>query len=125
MTQGDAINQDRIVSKIIGDEAILLDVHTGYCYSFNVSATDIWKALNRNVNIEKIAKGLAEAYQVPEAAAQKDLDRFLKSLMKENILKSMPKGKSHDFQVKQKQKKEYSAPKFIKYHEIKRGRSVA
>ncbi len=125
MTQGNAINQDRIVSKIIGDEAILLDVHTGYCYSFNESATAIWKALNRNLSVEKIAKGLAEAYQVPETTAQKDLDRFLKSLMKENILKSLPKEKSHDFEIKHKQKKEYAAPKFIKYHEIKRGRSVA
>lgn len=124
MNRHNGINQERIISKIIGNEAILLDVHTGYCYSFNESATDIWKALSRNIHTEKIAKGLAGIYTVPEAAAQKDVDRFLKSLLKESILKAVPKG-SQNFENKPKQKKDYEPPKFIKYHEIKRGRSVA
>jgi len=127
MIQQYTIDNERAICRIIGGEAVILETHKGYAYSLNETGTDIWKFLESHLHSQRIVRRLAEKYAVPEGSLKKDLERFLKNLDREKLIKKSrilrPKRDEHT--AAKKGKKKYRAPELKKYLEIKRGRSVA
>lgn len=122
------LDKDRVVYRIIGNEAVILETRTGYSYSINEAGTDIWKALDEELNLNQILQCLAEKYSMSEERAKNDLEQFLEILTKEGLIKKSDISKlAEDKRIgtKKEKKKKYEAPKLEKYYEIKRGRSVA
>ncbi len=127
------IDKDRIIYRVIGDEAVILEARTGYSYGFNEVGTFIWEALDSGMKPSGLMRYLAQRYEASESTLRADLVKFIASIEKEKLLQkgkqgldggsTRPQGKKAA--AKPKMKRKYTTPSFEKYHEIKRARSVA
>ena len=57
----------------LDDEIIVLDTSSGDFYSLNKTATEVWKALERQTPVEDIAVGLVVKYGITPAQATADV----------------------------------------------------
>lgn len=71
---------ERLVWRVLDDEALILDLSTGYYFSLNPVATDIWMRLQDGESIDAVVTGIAEKYAVGTDAVRQDLDELLADL---------------------------------------------
>ncbi|PIQ81781.1 MAG: hypothetical protein COV76_07165 [Candidatus Omnitrophica bacterium CG11_big_fil_rev_8_21_14_0_20_64_10] len=119
------IDSGRVVCRIIGDEAVILETGTGCCYSFNRSGTEIWTILSVGGSLKDAVSALRAAYGTPAEVLLKDAAQFAASLETEGLLRRTDRAKGRAVPKRSSQKKSYEPPAFEKYLEIRRGRSVA
>jgi len=127
------IDKDRVIYRVIGDEAVILEARTGYSYGFNEVGTSIWEALDSGMKPIGLIRHLAQRYEASEPILKADLVKFIASIEKEGLLQKGKQGSGRGgarpqekkAAAKPKAKRKYTAPSFEKYHEIKRARSVA
>lgn len=76
-----------VVSGVFDDAIWLLQKDTGEIYSLNGIAAEIWKVLVFYGNLESSVKYLIKEYDVEESILNQDLERYVKDLLKNKILK--------------------------------------
>jgi hypothetical protein len=69
---------ENIVSRVIGDEVILVPIRQNSgdldnIYTLNDVAADIWQRVNGKNTLEDIKNQIAEEYEVAEEQAEKDI----------------------------------------------------
>jgi hypothetical protein len=63
--------RDNILWRIVEEEALIMDVHVGYFYSLNPSATRIWELMAKGTGLVEIRKQLCSQYELtPETAEE-------------------------------------------------------
>lgn len=88
LTQRYRIDKDSITYRIIDNEAVILNLDSGYYYSLNKVGTKIWLAIDKQKNIDEILVLLKEEYRVPKEQLKTDLMQLLSDLEKEELIKN-------------------------------------
>ena len=76
----------RLAHRVIEGQAFVMDARESTLYSFNGTATFIWKELAAGRSPEEIAESLAEAYDVEPAEARADVREFLARLAEAELV---------------------------------------
>lgn len=81
------INKARAEWRVVDDEAVVVHVETSYYYGLNRAGTLVWTALSeRALSAGELARELAEAFDIDEAVARRDVDVLLADLTREDLL---------------------------------------
>jgi hypothetical protein len=77
---------DKDVSfKDLNDQAIVVNIRTGFYYTLNGSATVVFHGIRERRSVSDIARVLTEKFDVTEDAALSDVLECLHTFLKENI----------------------------------------
>jgi hypothetical protein len=79
------INKDVAFREVDGS-ILLINLKSGAYYSFNPTATFVFRLLSRGMEIPEILREMCEFYDVPEETARLDLDGCLQALVREGIV---------------------------------------
>jgi hypothetical protein len=78
---------EEIIWRVVDDEALILDTTSGYYFSMNGTATDIWCLLNEGKSIDEVAQTIAQQYEIDAETAKNDVRELIANLSKEQIAK--------------------------------------
>jgi hypothetical protein len=84
MTDKLTVKKQFVIEKIEG-KTTLFDVETSTFYSFNESGSFIFGLVKKGMEKRKIVDLLAKKYDLQDSKAKKDVDDFLKDLLKNKI----------------------------------------
>lgn len=85
------INKDKIASRIINGEVVLLNLDSGFYYSLNKTGSEIWQYLQEGKSVEEIQALLMKKYESQSGDLRKDILALIGDLLKEKII-----AKRHD-----------------------------
>ncbi len=77
---------DNVIFRILGGEAVLLNVSSGTYFGLNEVGTRIWQLISEHGSAEKILEVMLEEYDVERDPLQKDLDKLLKDLLQHDLV---------------------------------------
>jgi len=80
------LNKGFIIQEI-ENETVIFDGENSVLFSFNETASFIFRRLKKRQEPEKIAHQLAKTYEVSEATAFKDVNSLIGKLAKKDIIK--------------------------------------
>ena len=76
----------QVMSRLVGDETVLLDLASGIYFGLDGVGKLIWDAVAEGNNLEQIAAIIVGEYDVDEAQAQADAVEFLGELVERGLL---------------------------------------
>ena len=72
--------EHRYLSNRVGEETILLDLHTGDYIALNETAASVWEILHQPCTVQELTVALGQAYDVaPDQCVEETLD-FLRGM---------------------------------------------
>jgi Coenzyme PQQ synthesis protein D (PqqD) len=77
--------KEEIIWRVVDDEALLLDTNSGYYFSMNGTATEIWCLLNEGKSIDEVAQTIANRYEIDSETVKCDVHELISNLNKEQI----------------------------------------
>lgn len=80
------INKDKVASRIINGEAVLLNLDNGFYYSLNKTGSEVWQCLQEGKNTDEIIALLEKTYSQDEAKLKKDVTSLINDLAKEELI---------------------------------------
>jgi hypothetical protein len=79
-----------VLSEVLADEAVLLDLSSGVYYALNESGTFIWSLLERGCTEAELRSALAARYPDQLSALEADLTFFLDRLADKQLIRCRP-----------------------------------
>lgn len=70
----------------VGDDAVVLDLETSVYFVLNETGMFIWERLGQGAVPQEIRREVCRAYEIDEAAADKEIRRLIKKLCSEKLL---------------------------------------
>ncbi|MBM4275621.1 MAG: PqqD family protein [Deltaproteobacteria bacterium] len=80
------IKSKSTASKVLSDEAIVVNFQESFFYNLNPVGTFIWERCDGRHSVEEIAASLTEEYQVDMETATRDCRKFIDELVEQGIL---------------------------------------
>ena len=77
---------DKVVYREVDDGIVLINLESGFYYSFNGSARFIFDLLNRNRDTGEVVEKMMAEFDITDDEARKDMNEFLEALEKEDIV---------------------------------------
>jgi len=81
---------DGVVSQPLGEDVVLLHLHTGVYWSLNPSGAVIWQEVQGHGDPRKAAEALCRKFTVSQAQAQQAVSELLRDLAKEGLVELAP-----------------------------------
>jgi hypothetical protein len=75
-----------VASRVLADEAIVVNFTSSFFYNFNPVGTFIWERCDGEHSLNQIAGELAEEYEVSPEEAARDCREFIDSLVEQGLL---------------------------------------
>jgi PqqD family protein of HPr-rel-A system len=75
-----------VMVRQLGDEAVILDMATGYYFGLDPVGARIWQLLSQPNSLTEIVERLAREYDVTPEQAESDLVRFVEELQANGLL---------------------------------------
>ncbi len=72
--------------KVIGDDAVILDLDAGKYYGLNDVGAEIWQLIQAESTLEIIQKTLASEFDVDEQTLKRDAEVLLKNLLEAKLI---------------------------------------
>jgi hypothetical protein len=69
-----------ITWRVVDGEALILDLNSGYYFSLNPVATEIWEALQSGADIPRIVQTISLKYQADARVVEHDLSELITDL---------------------------------------------
>ncbi len=76
----------RIISRIINNELLIIDLDSGKQFSLNQSGTSIWKSIATGKNLDSCILKLAQKYHVSPEKIKKDASLLIKDLSRKGLI---------------------------------------
>ncbi len=76
----------------LGDECLILDLHTGRYYSAGETGAVIWERLEHGTTVQELANELASRYGIDIERAHSDLRAFLEELLEQGLAEIVDGG---------------------------------
>ena len=87
------INDARMVSRDqnmiaadVGDEAVILDIQSGYFFQLNRTAGQIWALLESQISVGELCARLAEAHSVDPVICRQDVMDFIADMRDRGLI---------------------------------------
>lgn len=81
------VRNRKIASHVVDNNLYLLDENSDEVVILNETGRFFWNLLAKPVSATDLCLNLQETYKVDSETAQKDTEKFLKSLLKRNFLR--------------------------------------
>jgi|SRR2546430_77522 len=81
---------ERFAWRMIEDEVVLVDRDEEEVLRLNPIATEIWQALDGSRSIAEIIDRVHQSFDVDRKTAEKDVLRFVKELVKREMVEEVP-----------------------------------
>ena len=76
----------QVMSRLVGDETVLLDLASGMYFGVDGVGQRIWEAVAEGQSLGQAAAVISAEYDVDEARAQKDVIEFASDLVARGLL---------------------------------------
>ena len=76
----------QVMSRLVGDETVLLDLESGMYFGLDGVGKRIWDAVAEGKNCEEIAATISSEYDVEQEQAQEDVIEFLSGLAERKLV---------------------------------------
>ncbi|HKP91623.1 MAG TPA: PqqD family protein [Thermoleophilaceae bacterium] len=86
MPEGLKLRRDSVEWRESDGELIAIDLRASEYISTNATGTRLWRALAEGTDREGLVRVLLDAYEVDEATAAADVDRYLATLRERGLL---------------------------------------
>jgi hypothetical protein len=87
-------NRDEIVAKVLDGEAIMINLSKGIYYSLDGVGGRVWELLEEGRGAADVAAGIVREFDVTLERARSDVERILRELLAENVVRLEPGGAS-------------------------------
>ncbi len=77
---------NEVVFRILGGEAVLLNLTSGTYFGLDEVGTRMWQFLSEHGSSEKVIELMLKEYEVEEAVLQSDLDELVKDLLQHGLV---------------------------------------
>ncbi len=74
------------MSRLVGDETVLLDLSSGIYFGLDGVGRRIWESITEGHNVGEIATTISSEYEVDESRAQTDVIEFTAELLERGLL---------------------------------------
>jgi len=79
-------NDQDVAAKVVGGEAILINLTSGLYYSMDTVGGLVWSMIVQGSSIEQVSEAVADRYSVPRARAREDVRRLVRELLDEKLI---------------------------------------
>ena len=76
----------QVISRLVGDETVLLDLESGTYFGLDGVAKRIWEAVGEGLTVGEIADIIVSEYEVEQDQAQADTSEFVGDLVERGLL---------------------------------------
>ena len=76
----------QVMSRLVGDETVLLDLASGIYFGIDGVGKRIWESVADGCNLGEITAVIVAEFDVDEAQAQADVIRFANTLLERGLL---------------------------------------
>jgi len=76
----------KLITREIGGKSVAVDINNGKYYTFNETATLMWKCLKEGMNTDEIVAKIISEFDIREDQVRKDLAHFKSDLESKNLL---------------------------------------
>ena len=77
---------DDVVFRILGDEAVILNLSTGIYFGLDTVGTRMWQLISEHGSTEQAREALLAEYEVEEGQLRQDLDLLIQQLIDKGLL---------------------------------------
>ena len=78
---------DDVMFRILGDEAVILNVASGVYFGLDTIGTRMWQLMSEHGSTDKVVETLLEEYEVEETQLRRDLDKLIEQLSEKGLVK--------------------------------------
>ena len=76
----------QVMSRLVGDETVLLDMATGFYFGLDGVGKRIWESVADGKTLGQTAATIADEYDVEQARAETDVIEFVGELLERGLL---------------------------------------
>jgi hypothetical protein len=76
----------QVMSRLVGDETVLLDLESGTYFGLDGVGKLIWEKIGEGLTLGEVAEVIVSEYEVDEAQAQSDVIEFVTNLVERGLL---------------------------------------
>ena len=76
----------QVISRLVGDETVLLDLKSGEYFGLDGVSKSIWDAISEGKTLAETTDDVVSEYEVDEARAQSDVLEFASTLVEKGLL---------------------------------------
>ena len=78
---------DDVMFRILGDEAVILNVGSGVYFGLDTVGTRMWQLMSEHGSTDKVVATMLNEYEVEEAQLRADLDKLIEQLSEKGLVK--------------------------------------
>jgi hypothetical protein len=79
---------DDVMFRILGDEAVILNVGTGVYFGLDEVGTRMWQLMSEHGSTEKVIEVMLTEYEVDEEQLRGDLEKLIQQLSEKGLVKT-------------------------------------
>jgi hypothetical protein len=79
---------DDVMFRILGDEAVILNVGTGVYFGLDEVGTRMWQLMSEHGSTEKVIEVMLTEYEVDEEQLRGDLETLIQQLSEKGLVKT-------------------------------------
>ena len=83
-----------VVFRILGDEAVLLNLASGVYFGLDSVGTRMWQLMSEHGSTEKVVETLLTEYEVEEGLLRQDVIALIRQLMGKGLVRADVEGGS-------------------------------
>jgi hypothetical protein len=76
----------QVISRVVGDETVLLDLESGMYFGLDGVGKRIWESIGDGLTLGETAAAVVSEYEVDEGQAQADVIEFARDLVERGLL---------------------------------------
>jgi hypothetical protein len=80
------------MTRLVGDETVILDLVSGTYFGLNPVGTRIWQLLAEGRTLEQVGDAILAEYEVSRDAMESDLAQLLQELRNRKLIESRSEG---------------------------------
>ena len=75
-----------VMSRLVGDETVLLDLETGHYFGLDNVGQRIWESVSKGEDLGETVSAIVTEYDVDKAQAEADVIEFARTLIERGLL---------------------------------------
>ena len=75
-----------MIAADVGDEAVILDIQSGYFFQLNRTAARIWALLESPISVGDLCASMAESHSVDPALCRDDVVEFIADMRERELI---------------------------------------
>ena len=79
---------DDVVFRILGDEAVILNLASGVYFGLDTVGTRMWQLMSEHGSTDKVVETLLDEYEVEEGQLRSDMDNLIQQLSEKGLVKT-------------------------------------